>query len=257
MEEKKTIKVGLSAFFLILAVIAIIVMGIYISKLKNDKNMAIQKSNELQTQVTSLSTTVNDLQGKIDKVSETIKTDTKKESVESKTYTSNNNVNTKITFDGSKSINSNEKKYTLSCQGNAGIWITVDSTQKSLTFSFTPSKVVEFYSLDWKSNKTDMTTSKIDFDKKIVDVFFGGMGQDSSGDTLFILLEDSTVEYIPIVHMFNNTQAEVTSYGKINGVNDVIKFTLSSTPNGVTTLGIKNDGTFYDLWYNLKDTGNY
>ena len=102
-----------------------------------------------------------------------------------------------------------------------------------------------------------MTSSKLNFDNKIVDIFFGEMGQSSSGDTLFILLEDGTVEYIPIVHMFNNVQAEVVSYGKINGVSDINKFTLSSTSDGVTTLAIKNDGTFYDLWYSLKDTGNY
>ena len=166
-------------------------------------------------------------------------------------------TNSVIIFDGSKAINSNEKNYTLSCQGNAGIWITVDSTQKVLTFSFTPTKVIEFYPLTWTSTRNDMTSSKINFDKKIVDVFFGEMGQSSSGDTLFILLEDGTVEYIPIVHMFNHIQAEVVSYGKINGVSGVTKFTLSSTSGGVTTLAIKNDGTFYDLWYALKDTGNY
>lgn len=168
-----------------------------------------------------------------------------------------NNTNTVITFDGSKSINSSEKDYTLSCQGNAGIWITIDSTQKTLTFSYTPTRVIEFYPLTWTSTKNDMTSSKINFDKKIIDIFFGEMGQSSSGDTLFILLEDGTIEYIPIVHIFNHAQAEVVSYGKINGVNDVTKFTLSSTAYGVTTLAIKNDGTFYDLWYVLKDTGNY
>lgn len=176
---------------------------------------------------------------------------------ETKTETQETKTNSVITFDGSKSINSGEKNYTLSCQGNAGIWITVDSTQKVLTFSFTPTRVIAFYPLTWTSTRNDMASSNINFDKKIVDVFFGGMGQSSSGDTLFILLEDGTVEYIPIVHMFNHVQAEVVSYGKINGVSDVAKFTLSSTSGGVTTLAIRNDGTFYDLWYALKDTGNY
>ncbi len=162
-----------------------------------------------------------------------------------------------IIFDGSKSINSTNQSYTLSCQGNAGIFISVDSTQRILTFSFTPTKVIEFYPLTWTSTREDMVNSQINFDQKIVDVFFGGMGQSSSGDTLFILLEDGTVEYIPIVHMFNHVQAEVVSYGKINGISDVAKFVLSNTPSGVTTLAIKNDGTFYDLWYALKDTGNY
>lgn len=173
------------------------------------------------------------------------------------TNTQETKTNSTITFDGSKSINSSEKNYTLSCQGNAGIWIIVDSTQKVLTFSFTPTRVVEFYPLSWTSTGRNMLINNINFEKKIVDVFFGGMGQSSSGDTLFILLEDGTVEYIPIVHMFNHVQGAPVSYGKINGVSGVTKFTLSSTSGGVTTLAIKNDGTFYDLWYALKDTGNY
>lgn len=257
MEEKNVTKISLSTFFLILAIITIIVMGIFIYKLNNDKTTEIKKSIELQSQLSSFSENVNNLQGKIDNISNISKNEIVEENQDTKTNTQENKENSLITFDGSKSVNSSEKNYTLSCQGNAGIWITVDSTQKVLTFSFTPSKVIEFYSLTWKSTRNDMIDSKINFDKKIVDIFFGEMGQDSSGDTLFILLEDGTVEYIPVVHMFNHVQAEVVSYGKIINISDVIKFTLSSTSNGVTTLAIKSDGSFYDLWYNLKDTGNY
>ena len=262
MEEKKVTKISLSTYLLVIAIFAIVVMGALIYKLNNDKNTETKKSTELQSQVGSLSGTVNTLQNKIDNISNIAKNEVVKENPnaknnEIKSNTQENNGNSLITFDSSKSTNSNEKNYTLACQGNAGIWITVDSTQKVLTFNFTPTKVIEFYPLTWKSTRNDMISSKINFDKKIVDVFFGEMGQDSSGDTVFILLEDGTVEYIPIVHMFNHVQAEVVSYGKISNISDVRKFTLSNTSNGVTTLAIKNDGTFYDLWYNLKDTGNY
>ena len=54
MKEKNFTKISLSTFFLILAIIAIIVMGIFIYKLNNDKTAEIQKSTELQTQVNSL-----------------------------------------------------------------------------------------------------------------------------------------------------------------------------------------------------------
>ena len=72
MEEKNATKISLPTFFLILAIIAIIVMGIFIYKLNNDKTTEIQKSTELQAQVNSLNATISDLQEKIDKVSETI-----------------------------------------------------------------------------------------------------------------------------------------------------------------------------------------
>ena len=72
MEEKNVTKISLSTFFLILAIIAIVVMGIFIYKLNNDKTAEIQKSTELQSQVNSLNGTVSDLQEKINKVSETV-----------------------------------------------------------------------------------------------------------------------------------------------------------------------------------------
>ena len=72
MEEKNVKKIRLLTFFLILAIIVIIVMGVFIYKLNNDKTTEIQKSTELQSQVNSLNGNVSDLQGKIDSISKTI-----------------------------------------------------------------------------------------------------------------------------------------------------------------------------------------
>ena len=72
MEQKKTLKINLSTFLLILAIIAIIVMGVFIYKLNNDKTAEVQKSTELQAQVNTLNGTVSDLQEKINNISETI-----------------------------------------------------------------------------------------------------------------------------------------------------------------------------------------
>ena len=48
-------KTKLSTLFLVIAIIAIIIMGVYIYKLNNDKVAEIQKSTELQKQVNSQS----------------------------------------------------------------------------------------------------------------------------------------------------------------------------------------------------------
>ena len=237
MEEGKTKDKSRAFLIVIIIILLIIVLGLF-------AYIFLNKDNSSSTKYVAETNT-------------NIKNESVQENAETKLNTNEVKTNLAITFDGSKSINSNEKNYTLSCQGNAGIWISVDSTQKTLTFSFTPTRVVEFYSLNWTSTRNDLESSKINFDMKIVDVFFGGMGQSSSGDTLFILLEDGTVEYIPIVHMFNHAQGDVISYGRINDVRDVVKFTLANTSGGVTTLAIKNDGTFYDLSYPLHETGNY
>lgn len=69
MEEKKVTKISLSTFFLILAIIVIIIMSVFIYKLYNDKTAEVNKSNELQSQVNNLNSTINNLQGKIDSIS--------------------------------------------------------------------------------------------------------------------------------------------------------------------------------------------
>ena len=74
MEEKKELNTNISTstFLLVLAVIAIIVMGLVIYKLNNDKIAENQKSAKLQEQMNSLSVTVSDLQNKIDNISKII-----------------------------------------------------------------------------------------------------------------------------------------------------------------------------------------
>ena len=72
MEEKKAIKINLSTFFLVFAIIVIIIMGIFMYKIYNEKTMAKEESLELKNQITKLNGTIDDLQEKIDKISETI-----------------------------------------------------------------------------------------------------------------------------------------------------------------------------------------
>ena len=71
MEEKKSIKVSLSTFFLIVAIIAIGVMGYFIYKLNDDKTKETEKVSELNNQVTSLENQVDSLKEKIDTISNT------------------------------------------------------------------------------------------------------------------------------------------------------------------------------------------
>lgn len=166
-----------------------------------------------------------------------------------------------LVFDGSKSLNT-KRTYGLVDSNAAGVHAMVKPSQKELDFSFVPSRVVSVYALNWASQRNDVVTNTIKFDKKITDIYFGGFGQTADGDTLFILLDDGTVEYIPLVHMFNNAQEHAVSYGKVPGATDVVKF-VSAQVSGekasgyVTTLAIRSDGSFYDMLDALKDSGNY
>ena len=69
MEEKNAKKISLSIIFLIIAIIAMIVMGIFIYKLNKEKTAEIQKSSELQAQVNSVNETIAELQGTISNIS--------------------------------------------------------------------------------------------------------------------------------------------------------------------------------------------
>ncbi|MBO4293038.1 MAG: hypothetical protein J5881_01430 [Clostridia bacterium] len=69
MEEKKTTKVSLSTFLLILTIIALGVMGFFLYKINDEKTKATEQVSELNNQVTSLEKTVDSLQKNIDNVS--------------------------------------------------------------------------------------------------------------------------------------------------------------------------------------------
>ena len=93
MDEKNVTKISLSTLLLIIAIIVIIVMGVFIYKLNNDKTAEIQKSTELQAQINSLNGTIGDLQGKINNISEIINS-TNNINNSTNNYTSQANVTT-------------------------------------------------------------------------------------------------------------------------------------------------------------------
>lgn len=63
---------------------------------------------------------------------------------------------------------------------------------------------------------------------------------------LFFLMEDGSVEYMHIIKALN--EKEYKSYGKLNGVEDVVEIIEASTNrNGMCPVAIKQDGSFYDL----------
>ncbi len=167
-------------------------------------------------------------------------------------------------FDSSKSINTSDTTYQL-FTSFSGLNITLNTNKRAVTFSYNPTILNNRYSLGWTTSEnyayTDITINN--FTKDIVDVFLGGFGQDASNDTLFFLMEDGTVEYVPIRMALLNNANTISSYGAIPSVTDIVKLynaQASSAPSMsgyATTLAQKADGTFYDLSTLLSSTGNY
>jgi hypothetical protein len=120
-------KAGLSAVLLVIALIVIAVMAFFMYQLNNEKNIETKKSQELQAQVDKLNGTVNDLQGKISKVSEAIISN----------ETSNNND---IILDG---------KY---MQGEAGDEVWSFSKDKNVSLT----TVISKYKGTYKTIENDM-----------------------------------------------------------------------------------------------------
>ena len=91
MEKKK---INVSTFLFLISIIVIAVMGLCIYMINTEKNTQAQKATDLEAQVSTLTSTVDTLQGKLDKISnalndveekEETKEDTKEEKVDKKT----------------------------------------------------------------------------------------------------------------------------------------------------------------------------
>lgn len=126
MEEKKVTKISLSTFLLIIAIIIIVIMGVFIFKHNNEKNIETQKTTELQTQVNNLNDNVSNLQEKINTISETINTEFPVQTTNSNSSTQKN-ISTKT----STNTNSDGIKYEISIRNE--IYATIKATKDGKT----------------------------------------------------------------------------------------------------------------------------
>lgn len=99
------------------------------------------------------------------------------------------------------------------------------------------------------------------FTSKVKSAYIGDVGQDATGITLFFLMEDNTVSYMPMFIWKQDTQGN--GYSQMNYTNDnfvikgvlptaknVINLYIANASNGsgyITTIAATKDGSFYDL----------
>lgn len=147
-----------------------------------------------------------------------------------------------------------------------GISVSVDKTRKTARISYNGATVSNALGLNWVTATDTSTYELIDtksFDKKIVQVLIDGSGQDASSATILYLMEDGTVEYVPILKDINTnwSQADNTkkfnSYGKLNGIADIISLVPAEAQGYHTVLARKADGTVINLADTFKATGNF
>ena len=144
--------------------------------------------------------------------------------------------------------------------------VFVDKTRKTARISYNGATVSNAFGLNWVTATDTSTYELIDtktFDKKIVQVLIDGSGQDASSATILYLMEDGTVEYVPILKDINTNWSQTdntkkfNSYGKLNGVSDIISLIPAEAQGYHTVLARKADGTVINLADTFKATGNF
>jgi len=97
---------------------------------------------------------------------------------------------------------------------------------------------------------------------KPTDLLLTGFGQAVGDETLFFIMADGTIEYIPLAKAIQENN--IKSYGKLPNVSNVIKFYDGSscpaegyTGCGHQALAQRADGNYYELYDAVKITGNF
>lgn len=120
-EEMKGKKISASVVLLIIALIVIVVMGVFMFKLFNDKKAATDEVAKLNNQVNTLQDSVNSLRGTIDNVSNAINNSKNTENSKSdeviKVIDEQNKLTVKYDFDDLKDIEEDKVLNSLKING--------------------------------------------------------------------------------------------------------------------------------------------
>lgn len=196
-------------------------------------------------------------------------TKTDKETTEKGTEKKDNSTENEKNISTSKcseiSYDLKTSEYGLGATG-AGISVSVDKTRKSVRISYNGATVSNTFGLGWTTAADTYSYELIDtktFDKKISQVLIDGSGQSAKNSTILYLMEDGTVEYVPILKELNTNWSQqdntkkFNSYGKLNGISDVISLVPAEAQGYHTVLAKKADGTVTNLVDIFKATGNF
>ena len=155
--------------------------------------------------------------------------------------------------------------YGLSATGG-GISISTDKSRKSVRISYNGATISNTFGLGWVTGADTGIYELIDtktFDKKISQILIDGSGQSASTLAVLYLMEDGTVEYVPILKDITTNwgQADNTkkfnSYGKLDEIKDIISLIPADGDGYHTVLARKADGTVTDLSNIFQKTGNF
>ena len=217
MEEKNGNKCSLSTFLLIIAIIAIILMGLIIYRLNNDKTTEIQKSTELQTQVNSLKTQVAN-----SKNNESISQDNTSNVINNTTIAENisePDVKESIELKYNKNFSNDVfNKLTKSTKIVIPIWAYRNYSEVTINKN---------HEAFWNNQGSDTfpESSNTKVASNVVNAWYCPLGQDiTSNGCLLFLKDNGSVTYIRFYLDNSSTKNQfvnVSKEKKLNGISDI------------------------------------
>ena len=153
-------------------------------------------------------------------------------------------------IDESKCINVKEQTYNVK-RNSISIFQTCQATvenKKEVSLRINGDIVKKMHNLDISVDKFGYLERVINnFEGSVVDVKVFNVGQGVGNEVIFFLMEDGTVEYMELIKAMQKD--EYKSQGKIKGVEGVVEINLAyGSRNFHSPIGVKEDGSFYDLW---------
>lgn len=234
MEEKKHIKISLSSFFLVIAIILIVILGYFTYKFYNEKNNA-------NLEVTALTSKLNASENTINSLKNTIEESTSNETASSNSTNESKQVETtkKYYENLSSSISKELTEYNE---------IEINLSAYKGRLHINNKKEAYIYLPDY-SKYSNGTGAKIA--NNVVNAWFCEEGQDSGNEYILFLKTDGTVSYVKFSTDFSasNPKAKFNDTEKtINGLTDISDIIPISggDENGIGGLGVlivKSDGT--------------
>ncbi len=208
MEGKKERK--LSIFLLLISIIIIVIMGIFIFKLYKDRESATMKVEELNKLTSTLDKTVEELQGKMDSISNTINNSTTDTSDKT---TNSDNKSTENT--NNKNNNNNNNKNTSNENE-----VNKNSTNTNVTIAESKKILFEYSSGDSnaaKGNPEVLKVYKIDDNQLDFEYHAAWNSNDIIGtakktidNTYVYQMDESKIEFL--INAQGNNSVKVTEY---------------------------------------------
>lgn len=208
MEGKKERK--LSIFLLLISIIIIVIMGIFIFKLYKDRESATMKVEELNKLTSTLDKTVEELQGKMDSISNTINNSTTDTSDKT---TNSDNKSTENT--NNKNNNNNNNKNTSNENE-----VNKNSTNTNVTIAESKKILFEYSSGDSNAAKGNPEVLKVyKIDDNQLDFEYHatwnsndiiGTAKKTIDNTYVYQMDESKIEFL--INAQGNNSVKVTEY---------------------------------------------